>query len=1100
MAKGRDISIEILSELTAYSKYARYKEEIGRRETWEENVARVENMHINKFPDLKEDINKAFDFVRRKEVVPSMRSMQFGGQAIENMNMRIYNCSFIAIERPAIFSEMMALLMAGTGVGYSVQSRHINKLPEIKIPKRSKKYVIDDTIVGWADALKALLKAYFYGNTLPIFDYSQIRPKGSPLKTSGGKAPGPEPLRKCLDEIQSIFMRKLPGEKLKSIEVHDIVCHIADCILAGGIRRSATIALFDAFDDDMMNCKGYLPAQMESDFTFNKQGKHFEGDAKHGDKIVRVYLTKQEFDRFETEGVLPWYWFHPQRARANNSATFFRNRWLGKETTEDKLISKLSKEFGINEHSSEALVNSFSVFLAEYLGARKVGDKYYEEIIEPTTQEEFMKVWKACEASGAGEPGVFWTNHPDYGTNPCITGDTLVYTADGRGNVTIKELAEDGKDVPVFCYDDSGKVVIRTMRNPRLTGNNADIYELVLENGHKIKATKNHKFLMKSGEYKELGQIQPGESIQILTRENLLSGKVDIKSGFDLIDESDHIIDFHYNSNGITNEEIKSKILTATKILGRMLLSKDFEQMDILKSLPKYSSGWRLTHLGNSYKGLRKWAAIELGFEVCDNVDPITTNRYLSLLEDGYDVELVDGDVIFNKVCEISGKKFKTTRKEVSVLAEYAPKKTVNDYHNMTTDLYDKQLSIYTKLRFELGREPMKKEWVDACKDSNISTEICRDSSPFRYWNDLKEAAVSYNHRVVSVNKIGVENVYNGTVDDYHNFFVTDGMTITNEDGSTKMLYVNNLQCGEISLKSSEFCNLSSINVSTIRDQKDLENRVWAATLIGTLQSSYDNFEYISETWQANLEEERLLGVSLTGICDLDYEKYDWKKAAQKSVEVNAHYAEKLGINVAARITCIKPEGTASLVMGTASGIHARHAKYYIRRVRYNKQEPIAKYLMTHHPELVEEEEGNSLNIVVAIPQKSPEHSISRENETAIDTLERVKFFNNEWVTPGHRSGPNQHNVSCTISVRPGEWAKVAKWMWDNRNVYSGIAVLPYSDANYKQAPFEECTEETYLTMMKNLKSIDLTKVIEAEDNTNLVGELACSSGSCEIF
>ena len=242
-----------------------------------------------------------------------------------------------------------------------------------------------------------------------------------------------------------------------------------------------------------------------------------------------------------------------------------------------------------------------------------------------------------------------------------------------------------------------------------------------------------------------------------------------------------------------------------------------------------------------------------------------------------------------------------------------------------------------------------------------------------------------------------------------------------------------------------------------------------------------------------------MLGVSLTGICDIDYAKFDWKKASEVSVKTNEEYAEKLGINKAARITCVKPEGTASCVMGTASGIHARHSKYYIRRIRYNKQEPIAQYLMQNHPELVEEEEFNPLNIVVALPQKSPVTSVVREEESAIDTLERVRFFNENWVTPGHRSGPNQHNVSCTISVRPNEWGKVGKWMWENRNVYSGIAVLPYSDAIYKQAPFEECDEETYNTMMKNLKSIDLTKVLESEDNTNLLGELACAGGACEV-
>jgi len=236
-------------------KYAKYVPEKSRRETWTELVDRNKHMHIEKFPQLQEEIDAAYQFVYDKKILPSMRSLQFAGKPVDLNNTRLYNCCFLPVDHTDAFSEIMFLLLSGTGVGYSVQNQHIEKLPEIHKPSKTRRYLVGDSIEGWADAVKVLVTAYMKGKALPLFDFRDIRPKGAMLVTAGGKAPGPEPLKDCLHNIQRMFDRKQNGEQLSSLEVHDILCFIADAVLSGGIRRSAMIALFDLDDDDMLSCK-----------------------------------------------------------------------------------------------------------------------------------------------------------------------------------------------------------------------------------------------------------------------------------------------------------------------------------------------------------------------------------------------------------------------------------------------------------------------------------------------------------------------------------------------------------------------------------------------------------------------------------------------------------------------------------------------------------------------------------------------------------------------------------------------------------------------------------------------------------------------------
>jgi ribonucleoside-diphosphate reductase alpha chain len=617
-----DLSTKILSDITVHMKYAKYVPQKQRRETWYELVTRNKEMHQKKYPNLKDEIEEVYKMVYEKKILPSMRSLQFGGKPIEISPNRIYNCAYLPVDHVDAFSETMFLLLGGTGVGFSVQKHHVEKLPDIKKPnpKRKRRYLIGDSIEGWGDAIKVLVESYFgIKSSTPIFDYSDIRQKGALLVTSGGKAPGPQPLKDCIHNIKKVLDNKEDGDKMQPIEVHDIICYIADAVLSGGIRRAALISLFSADDSEMISCKSGA-----------------------------------------------WWELNAQRGRANNSAVLLRH--------------KVTKEF-------------------------------------------FLELWKRIELSGAGEPGIYFSNDKDWGTNPCC----------------------------------------------------------------------------------------------------------------------------------------------------------------------------------------------------------------------------------------------------------------------------------------------------------------------------------------------------------------------------------------EIGLRPYQFCNLCEVNASDIESQEDFENRVRGASFIGTLQAGYTDFHYLRDVWKRTTERDALIGVGMTGIGSGVVLGYDMKSAAKVVKEENERVANLIGINKAARTTTVKPSGTSSLVLGTSSGIHAWHNDYYIRRIRVGKNESIYSYLNNNHPELVEDEIFRPHDTaVISTPQKSPKGSILRY-ESPFELLERVKKISQEWIKFGHRGGQNTHNVSATISLKEDDWELAGEWMWENRKFYNGLSVLPYNGGTYQQAPFEDCTEEIYNKMMSSLKNVDLTKVVETQDNTNLTGEIACGANGCEI-
>ena len=406
-----DISKKILSELTVHMKYAKYVPEVSRRETWEELVTRNMNMHIKKYPSLEGEIREKYKLVFDKKVLPSMRSLQFGGKPIEISPNRVYNCAYLPIDHTDAFSETMFLLLGGTGVGYSVQKHHVEKLPEIKKPSsgRTRRYLISDSIEGWADSIKILMESYFGSkSSAPIFDFSDIRPKGARLVTSGGKAPGPQPLKDCLHNIKKVLDAKSDGSKLTPTETHDIVCYIADAVLAGGIRRAALIALFSADDEEMISCKS--------------------GN---------------------------WWETNPQRGRANNSAVLMRHR-----ITKDYFLDLWKRielsgagEPGIYLSNDKDWGTNPCCLVGDTLIQTENGELPISELVDMANSGTAPLVWTYNETTNTRELGVVEagilskknaeviTIHLENSKSITLTPDHLVYTQN-RGWIPAAKLTE----------------------------------------------------------------------------------------------------------------------------------------------------------------------------------------------------------------------------------------------------------------------------------------------------------------------------------------------------------------------------------------------------------------------------------------------------------------------------------------------------------------------------------------------------------------------------------------------------------------------------------------------------------------------------------
>lgn len=965
-------SNKLLSDLVTFRSYAKHLSHAARRETLEESINRDMNMHLQEFPQLSRDIIKAFQRVHELKVMPSMRGLQFAGDAVLKNHIRQYNCSYMPVDSPRAFSESFYISLSGTGVGYSVQRRHISKLPKVRAPKEEGIFTAHDSIMGWAQCIEMLVNAYFYGGVRPVFDLSKIRPKGSYLVTTGAKAPGPEPLRKALELVEN-RLKLAVGRNLTSLECHDIMCIISDAVVSGGIRRAALIVLFDRDDVLMLRCK-------------------------HGD----------------------WWNTAPWRARANNSVVLPRGE---------------------------------------------------------VTKEEFDYVFQMCKDSNAGEPGFFWTDDPEGGTNPSLRAGTKIVT--GNGVFPIEKLADTSFIVPNLNGQWSKAKCWKS-------GENIPLYELTLDTGEKYYSSPEHKWPIyvngryikcQSSELKE-GDLLP---VNVFNRESLfLSGTKGTRGqGF--------LIGWLYGDGSITvRSDTKKKVCSfiVSDKDGSDVLDKiktEIFNIDNIKRI-HYKRGKCSEFQVGSPKFL-KWLEY-MGVEKKEFGLPsgIWTD-WTEECRRGFIDGLISSDGHVPKDSHgisLVSSKIKLIKDVQDLLGFYGIKSSLTKRENKNVKfpngkVYEKTYTNYILRTTVSGRKKFQEIF-------NLSV---------KYKQTELERPIKTDEEFIKLRSVRLTNIQEDVWD----------ISVYDDTHCFQLPQVTTGNCCEIALNPYQFCNLTSVSQTNITSEKDFLNRIYAASLIGTLQAAYTNFDYIRPEWKHTTEREALLGISFTGIADAGNRVSAelLRKGAALALEVNEKYSKKIGINMAARIGCIKPEGTMSAVVGSSSGIHARHDEYYIRTIRIDEDSALASYLKSVIPELIETDIYAANSLVVSIPQESPKGSIIRSDETALSLLDRALFYRKNWIEPSHRYGLNKHNVSVTISVKENEWDSLRESMWENRNSYSGISLLPYDTGTYQQAPFQSCTKEKYEEMSLLVKDIDLKMVREEQDNTNRMEILACSGGLCEL-
>lgn len=495
-----------------------------------------------------------------------------------------------------------------------------------------------------------------------------------------------------------------------------------------------------------------------------------------------------------------------------------------------------------------------------------------------------------------------------------------------------------------------------------------------------------------------------------------------------------------------------------------------------------------------------------------------TLGWYLNLEKYGQHLEIdfENHDFYITKKCNICNTEYKISWnkrnfKHCPSVQKFDRVKTLREtLTNKSFDTKIKQIEIFKELTNKLGREPQKEEWHIECKLNSIPSRFRSGKEKLKYyneniftsWKEFKNAANNYfNYKVVSIEDDGYENVYNGTVDDHHNYYIftSEGLT---KSGNRKLNYVCSKNCGESVLRSRQLCNLTEAVIRPGDSLDELKTKVRYATILGVIQSTLTNFNFVSRDWKKNCEEERLLGVSLTGLADHEILSKKSTKAKeylfamkQEADRTMKEWCNILEINESKQVGLVKPSGTVSLMVNSSAGLHPRYSQFYIRRVRIDRMDPLARLLMDKNVPVFPETGStmeNCSTYVFEFPIKAPSNARLRDEMTAIQQLEYWKMIKEVWC---------DGNPSCTIYVKESEWLEILAWIWKNWDFIGGISFLPYDTGVYKLAPYEEISEEKYEELSKSFPEIDfsLLSQYEKEDETQGATEYACVGGACEI-
>ena len=947
------MSLEALQSYTFTTKYARYNKEKKRRESWDESIERVMAMHREKYASVfadetkRSELEAAFEFcsqaMKKKLVLGSQRALQFGGKPILAKNPRIFNCSTSFCDRPRFYAETIWMLLCGCGVGFSVQKHHVAKLPDLVVPSGAPEtFVIPDTIEGWADALGVLMASFgiaspewtkYIGKDVE-FDYSKIRPKGSDLSSGVGKAPGHEPLKNSLEKVLSL-LRSCAGarKRLRPIDAYDIIMHASDAVLAGGVRRSATICLFSKDDQEMIKAK-----------------------------------------------VGNWFETNPQRGRSNNSAILLRDSTSKEEFA---AIMESVKECGepgfVWADSTEGTFNPcVEINLYTSISAKDV-KKYttkeqFESLHIDENQEELLS-----------------------GFATCVSADTRLITKDGIEN--IKEAV--GKEIEIWNGVKWSSVT------PFKTGSGRKLYRVKFRDGSYLDATANHKWLVKDrfmNDYVECetSNLMSMSKYQIHVPRSNIVYEHGIREEFAyeygvLLGDGSHQ-GIYSPRVRLFGAKIKLPVRGTRSVVSRddgysvdgqtvglVDLDKTFsKELKTSDSLPKIMFSWSRDTILRFVAG---WA----------DTDGSNANSGIRIY--GTEGRIRDAQLLLSKA---------GVNASINLMSEAG---AATNYGERTQDIWYLQI-------------------VDArsipCNRLNVV-----DGKPAK--------CRGKDQVVVSVTELpGLHDTFCLTEPDNHTCVFNNVLT--------------------------KQCNLCELNMRLCTTEEKWEEACTAAAILGTLQAGYTDFGYLGPVSDAIAKREALLGVSMTGLMDnpkLAFNKTLQQKMAKHILEVNERIALLIGINPTARATCIKPAGSTSCVLGTASGIHAHHAKRYFRRVQANELETPLQYFKLHNPLACEKSvwSANKTDQSIIFCVDVPEDALTKKDINAIKQLEYVKLTQQNWVKAGRVvercAAPFlNHNVSNTINVAPDEWEKVTDFIYENREFFAGISLIPSSgDLSYVQAP-----------------------------------------------
>ncbi len=1078
----------LLARSTYLTKYCR-----GNTETWTDTIRRVVEGNVNLAPGVTEyEAQLLFHLFWTGQALPPGRGLWTGGVEGIPADAR-YNCYYVTLRSldDWVWTANQLMLGGGVGVGLGCLQRLSvvadNKArfaiwcrenhPDIADVKPegpqflngvTPKYVTEDSRGGWVIALRKVLDSAFSGTDL-VVDVSDVRPRGSLIKTFGGIACGPGPLASLLRAVWNI-VRGAVGRRLNSVEALDITNHIGLCIKSGNVRRSALIILGQA-----------------SDQSFRDAKKDWEAVASH-------------------------------RHTSNNSIAF--DSW------------------------------------------EQLGNFDWAGLVEDNIRY--------------GEPGVVnmplaWKTDPEAkGINPCFAAGTLIAVADGRNSVPIEQLAQEGRDVPVYSMNKAtGLVEIKMGRHPRVTGYHKRLVRVWLDDGGYLDTTPDHEFVLRDGTTVKASGLKLGMSLPRFTKalERVKKGSKDyylihcdtrhyhghrvfehrliakfyfpdewarvksdcrqnglVNTGGLVVHHEDYdqlnnspgnlrIMTFKEHAklhgtidqagekngrwSGISNEQLREHALRLTGCLGRRFSANDWNIYAQEHSLPRQFSLFRVQALG-TITGLAKACAAELGFTHTDE-DPRVVKTYQAMLAQGYDAQVFEGQVFVSKICEMCGEAFQVehTYRERSFCSETCGNAHINSdlgvksrrvagldavYSRHMATVKVEQARVYSDLKFDLGRAPNRKEWSLACKGGGFPSRIGPTlKHGYRSFQEVATAGDGYNHRVVRVEDLpGEHTVYNITVDHFH----TVGVISSTQEKCGKVSYtgVYVANCGEVILHDREACNLAEVFPAKFDPSTDPVTVLQLVTRYSLRQRlspmTDPEADYVR---QKNMR----VGVGLGGICDFEWtpeQLADWYGVVRHTAD---SYADELKVSRPIAVTTTKPSGTISLLNGSSPGIHTPHSEYYIRRTRIAKNDPMAEAMMRARVPYEEDiYDQTNRTWVFSFPMKAKNAKVTSKTESLRSQFERQATVQEWWA---------DNAVSATLNFDPKtEREELAACLREFVPRLKSTSCLPKTHG-YAQPPYEAVDCETYSKM---------SCLINHEDPLVNGGDIEveeCSGGVCPL-